>query len=403
MLEECGETRHRKIGVVDLFAGCGGASLGFKAAARRYPEVSILGGVDVDPYSCTSYERNVGAPCIEADLADVLASREKFNGIRDALRLDAVDDLVVIGCSPCQGFAAHRASHDTVDDRRSLFTALCELIVKLSPRALFLENVPDLISRRHWRWFTAGMDMLTAAGYYTHTEIHNFAELGLPQERFRVTIVGTKFSPIIMKMKKLAPSHYKTVRQAIGHLPRLQSGEACALDVMHQASKHRPSTISILESVPKDGGNRPIGVGPRCLDRAREKHGGYTDVYGRLAWDRPAVTITARCRTPSCGRFGHPEDNRGLTPREAANLQGFPDDVVLHGPWDDLFKQIGNAVPPLIAEQFAEQLFEHVTTARSHGPSQGRQTGILRPIGPGFAVRINGLKIQRQRQQQFST
>ena len=81
-------------------------------------------------------------------------------------------------------------------------------------------------------------------------------------------------------------------------LPPLAAGEVCASDPMHRTSNHRPSTLAILRQVPPDGGSRPVGVGPKCLDRARAKHGGYTDVYGRLAWDRPSVTITARCRMP---------------------------------------------------------------------------------------------------------
>jgi hypothetical protein len=115
---------------------------------------------------------------------------------------------------------------------------------------------------------------------------------------------------------------------------------------MHETSRHRQSTLEILRRVPRDGGSRPAGVGPACLDRTKGVHGGYTDVYGRLAWSGPAPTITARCRTPSCGRFTHPEQDRGLTAREAALLQTFPSDWQFSGPFDDRYKQIGNAVPP---------------------------------------------------------
>ncbi len=388
----------RRIGILDLFSGCGGASLGFRLAAEKHENVQILGGVDIDTYSCASYERIVGRPCLCLDLAAVADSSALFASMSRDLKINDVDDLIVIGCSPCQGFAAHRASHNGLDARRDLFEVLCSLILRLQPAAFFLENVPDLVSRKHWKWFDAGISSLTGDGYSTHTEIYNFAELGLPQERFRVTIVGSKTGEINLAIPRRPHDSFHTVKDAIGHLPPLKAGESSRNDPMHKTSAHRTSTINILRRVPKDGGSRPTGIGPACLDRARAMHGGYTDVYGRLRWNRPSVTITSRCRTPSCGRFAHPEQNRGLTPREAANLQGFPEDVMLEGPFDDLFKQIGNAVSPAIAQQFATQIIKHVLdNAYKPIDEHGVRSGVLKSVGPGFAVKINGLKLGRQR------
>jgi DNA (cytosine-5)-methyltransferase 1 len=132
------------------------------------------------------------------------------------------------------------------------------------------------------------------------------------------------------------------------------------------------------------------------LDRAREAFGGYTDVYGRLPWDRPAVTITARCRTPSCGRFTHPDQNRGLSVREAALLQGFPKEFHFEGPFDDKFKQIGNAVPPLVAGVFAERILDSFAGTAPQLVDQWAEDDILAPVGPGFAVMINGIKRRRE-------
>jgi DNA (cytosine-5)-methyltransferase 1 len=140
----------------------------------------------------------------------------------------------------------------------------------------------------------------------------------------------------------------------------------------------------------------PAALPPLAL--TRRAHGGYTDVYGRLAWDRPAVTITARCRTPSCGRFTHPEQDRGLTTREAALLQGFPVEYNFNGPFDDGFKQVGNAVSPLVARQLGEfvgaLLAAENTSAFEHGQPPISVDG---PVGPGFAVTINGIKRRRER------
>ena len=186
-------------------------------------------------------------------------------------------------------------------------------------------------------------------------------------------------------------------REAIANLPPLEAGQICSTDPMHRTSNHRRSTVEILKRVPADGGNRPVGVGPECLDRARERHGGYTDVYGRLAWDRPSVTVTARCRTPSCGRFAHPEQHRGLSIREAALLQGFPADFVFEGNFDEKFKQIGNAVPPLVAKQFAEHIVRQLMGLQTTLQTSS-ETDVIAPVGPGFAVTINGIKRRREKE-----
>ena len=196
----------------------------------------------------------------------------------------------------------------------------------------------------------------------------------------------------------LASDQYRTVRDVIGHLRPLASGNSDPRDRMHVASTHRESTLATIRRVPKDGGNRPIGVGPKCLDRTRLAHGGYTDVYGRLTWDRPSVTVTARCRTPSCGRFTHPEQDRGLTTREAALLQGFPPDYVFEGPFDDGFKQVGNAVSPLVARQLGEFIAARLAGNSVEAFAVGvPPIDVKGPVGPGFAVTINGIKRQREK------
>ena len=180
------------------------------------------------------------------------------------------------------------------------------------------------------------------------------ADFGTPQSRFRTVLIAAHdFFPTLPE-PVFKPEQYRTVRDAIGNLPPLKPGGKDPIDPMHITSRHRKETVDILKKVPKDGGNRPQGVGPQCLDNVA----GFYDVYGRLAWDKTAVTITARCRTPSCGRFAHPDQNRGLSVREAALLQGFPTDYYFEGPFDDKYKQIGNAVSPI----FSTRLAAHILT-----------------------------------------
>ena len=320
-----------RVAVVDFFAGCGGASLGFRQARVPGVAVEVIAGIDNDPHCCRTYERMIGVPAHVLDIRDLVEKPERLQALLGSWRLQEYDRIVLVGCSPCQGFAAHRKAVRGLDLRRSLFGVFCELASIIKPDAIFMENVPDMFSKKHWPFYLGGRELLEEAGYFVRSRIYNFAGFGLPQERFRAVMMASRFKFNVPK-PVLEHAAYRTVRDAIGALGRLSAGECDPRDPMHIVSKHRPETVNILKRVPADGGNRPVGVGPECLDRARAAHGGYTDVYGRLAWDRPAVTITARCRTPSCGRFAHPDQHRGLSIREAALLQGFPVDFMFEGP-----------------------------------------------------------------------
>lgn len=388
-----------KIGVVDFFSGCGGASYGFAQALHPSASIEIVAGIDFDRYGCATFERMLNAPAYNIDISELVEEgSNKLNSMLEEWGLRRFDKVILIGCAPCQGFAAHRKSVRGKDHRRSLFGIFAEIATRIQPDAIFMENVPDMFSKKHWPHYATGRALLEASGYHVRSRVYNFADFGLPQERFRAVMMAMR-TPFNMPQPSVPHTSYKTVRETIGWLPKLEVGEVDQNDPMHIVSKHRQSTIDVLRKVPKDGGNRPYGIGPKCLDRAREAHGGYTDVYGRLAWDRPAVTMTARCRTPSCGRFAHPEQDRGLSVREAALLQGFPPQFVFEGPFDDKYKQIGNAVPPLVAAKLASHLVSELLAPNiGHaGHVNGYGSDITRPVGPGFAVTINGIKRRRAR------
>jgi DNA (cytosine-5)-methyltransferase 1 len=384
-----------QIGVVDFFCGSGGVSIGLKAV-KGPANFRIIEGIDIDPHCVRTYEQMIGSPCRPIDIRALTKDRELLAATVASWRLERFDRILLVGCSPCQGFAAHRKSIAGPDARRSLFIDFCRIAAVIQPDAILLENVPDIFSADHWRHYLAGRRELVDAGYQVRSGIYNLAGFGLPQERFRAVIMAFR-EEFELPTAPLAPHQYRTVRDAIGHLKIIKSGEADPDDTMHVASKHRLSTLEILRQVPRDGGNRPVGIGPACLDKTRRAHGGYTDVYGRLPWDRPAVTITARCRTPSCGRFGHPEQDRGLTIREAALLQGFPKDYVFSGPFDDGFKQVGNAVSPLVAKKLGSFIATHLTGQATDASTDGTlPLRVETAVGPGFAVKINGIKRRRE-------
>lgn len=364
------------IQVVDLFSGCGGLSYGF----HRSPDTfSILGAVDFDQHSNRTYETNFGLRPQQIDIASATADE-----LTEMFGINSDEPLVLIGGPPCQGFSSHKKKDKRRDSRNSLVIRYVELGVETGADVIVIENVPDLFASKHWEHYGEAKQFLEQSGYTVSSTVLSMAEFGVPQERFRAVVIASKTRAVPLPPGIVSRGHFNTVRQAISHLPPLEAGQRCTDDPMHITSKHRPETIEIFKQIPLDGGVRPKGVGPSCLDKVK----GFSDVYGRLVWDQPSVTITARCRTPSCGRFLHPEQNRGLTVREAALLQGFPRDFYFEGPFDDKYKQIGNAVPPPFSEALASQI-----AAWFKGKElKGRTKAVEKPIGSSFSTLISCVK-----------
>lgn len=340
----------RQYDFVDFFCGAGGMSYGFHCMAEITDRFRWAGAVDIDKHAIDTYEHNYGHRPAAINLAE-----EDVDTITEHLDLNPDNELILIGCAPCQGFSSHRKKDRRGPDyRNTLVGRFAEIAIEMKPKLIIMENVPDLLAKKHWHHYQAFKDTVEAAGYNITVKILNMADYGTPQARFRTVLLASRDFIPTLPAPVFKPEQYRTVRDAIGNLPPLVAGGKDPNDPMHVTSKHRKETVEIIRQVPKNGGNRPQGVGPRCLDKVA----GFYDVYGRLAWDKPAVTITARCRTPSCGRFVHPDQDRGLSVREAALLQGFPKDFYFEGPFDDKYKQIGNAVSPI----FSTRLAGHILT-----------------------------------------
>jgi DNA (cytosine-5)-methyltransferase 1 len=347
-----------------------------------------MGAVELDPHAAATYERALGAPVHVGDVRELL-NPKMLARVREPWQDSG--PLLLIGCAPCQGFSSHRKKDRREDRRNSLLAAFAEIAVMLDPEVIVMENVPEMLSSQHWPHFEQWKSRIEAAGYTVRIAIHNLAEFGVPQERFRALIIASRWRHFEMPQPLLTRSKFKTVKDAIGGLPPLQAGEVDATDPMHITSKHRPSTVELIKQIPIDGGSRralPDGVGPSCWDGVD----GFRDVYGRLWWDRPAVAITARCRTPSCGRFIHPEQHRGLTVREAALLQGFPADMYFEGPFDDKFKQIGNAVAPIFAEAVARHIAEEWFADHEDASRLAPESALDLPLTKSFSSSIAARK-----------
>jgi DNA (cytosine-5)-methyltransferase 1 len=230
-----------------------------------------------------------------------------------------------------------------------------------------MENVKEFLTGNQRHHFELLRHRLEKAGYEVWADVHDLSSFGLPQRRRRALLIAMRDKAA----EPLRPSMsvVRTVRDAIGHLPHVKAGECHPSDRMHVSPRITPKVLDRIRAIPRDGGSwRDIMLSTSLSDETkrhlltpamfRARAGSFPDVYGRLWWDRPAVTITRECAHFGNGRYAHPEQDRLLTVREMALLQGFPPGYVFEGPLTARYNQIGDAVPPLVSEIIAE----HVAT-----------------------------------------
>lgn len=377
----------RDITVVDLFSGAGGFSSGFKKSGY-----DILLANEIDPMIAETYKYNhEGVLMINEDIYNLSANFDEIvesnlSTIEDhdrkkdiKIKLDDVD--VIIGGPPCQGFsmagARIRKSNQFIDDPRNyLFKLYFQIIQRLEPKYFVLENVPGLKTMNDGKILNEIIRLFTdesnfkSGRYFLSKKIVSADELGVPQKRNRLIIIGSKFSKIdlhkeirtIKKENDIDPN--LTIRDAISDLNYLESGEGKVESEYfneplskyqtelransnklynHKASRHNKLTLERIKKINK-------GENWQDLPEKENIKSVHSGAYGRLDWTSPAYTITTRFDTPSAGRVIHPERHRTLTAREAARLQSFDDDFIFLGNKTSIGKQIGNAVPPKVAK-----------------------------------------------------
>jgi len=338
---------------IDLFCGCGGASVGLRMAGYK-----IVGAVDNDPVACETYSRNLGLSPICKDLR-LLDGRE----ILRHYNLKRGDIDLVVGCPPCQGFSSLRRTTypNGKDPRNSLVSIFLRRVTEINPRAVILENVSGIAKKQGQRHLGRFLRQMEKMGYRTSCAVVNAADYGVAQFRKRVFAICAKgeirpsFPPATHGDQKKGCDSLKlrnTVRDKIADLPPLVAGEDCSTIPNHRARTHPARVMEVIRSIPKDGGSRrslPERLWLPCHRRLDDKtRQGAGSVYGRMAWNKPSPTITCRCTTPSTGRFIHPEQDRAITPREAARLQSFADDFIFPDDFCKAERLIGNAVPPML-------------------------------------------------------
>ena len=383
------------VDVVDMFAGCGGMSAGFLAANAILPAYRLAMAVDIDAVAMKTYERNLGLKPLNLNLHAYSENQAGLVRIVNDARRAPEAPLVLIGCAPCQGFSSHRNAAGEADVRNNLFVTFAKAAVAIRPDVVVVENVPEVATDRYWPVVAEARRVLESAGYQVVLTAHDMADFSVPQHRYRAVMIGMR-RPFNMPRGFMTPEQRRTVREAIGYLPTISPGEVCASDGMHYTAGHKPSTVETIKAVPLDGGRRPFEIGPESLRRYAARTGelAFKDVYSRLWWDRPAITITGHARNPASGRYVHPEQHRGLSVREAALLQGFPRSWTFAGGLSPSFLQLGNAVPPrfaaFLAVHILGELFGEAAAVTD------REMDISGSLGSTFSRRIPALKVGRQ-------
>lgn len=332
---------------IDLFCGAGGLSLGLTRAGFK-----VLVAIDSWKLAVETYARNFSHPVVQGDLGNMTGNAVlKLAGVAKG----SVD--LVVGGPPCQGFSIQRIGPDE-DSRNSLVLAYGRLVRDIRPRMFLMENVPGLMGKRGSLQLKALLSEMNAAGYQTATHVVNAADYGVPQLRKRVVITGSLrgVGCFELPLPQLLPEEYQTVGQALLDLPPpAPPGSSSAIDPLHRETRLSALNKERLRHIPPGGGmeDLPIQMRVECHKEGAAKIG-HRNVYGRLSADRPAGTITARFDSFTRGKFAHPSEHRNITLREGARLQSFPDSFVFAGNQEDVAAQIGNAIPPKMAEALAK-------------------------------------------------
>lgn len=305
--------------------------------------------------SCNAtYETNIGLRPMAADL-----SLTPPEDIAQHFGFSASDVDVLISCAPCTGFSQKQSRNHMEDDPRNTLVERTSVYAEAwMPKYIVIENVKELLRGKHKHHYRALHRSLTSLGYEVFSEIHDLKDFGLPQSRIRSLVIAKLADHLRLNLPTV--DKHSTVRDAIGHLPEIEAGEKDPNDLMHTCPTMRGNSLERLRAIPKDGGSW-IDM-PEDKSHLRipsmnvKKPGSFPDIYGRLAWDRVAPTITRECSHPGNGRYCHPEQDRLLSVREMALLQGFPEDYHFEGALSGKYRQIGDAVPPVVAAMIADTI-----------------------------------------------
>lgn len=342
------------IKVFDFFSGCGGTSRGFEQAGME----SVF-ALDFDHDAARTFRTNFSnTHVVRKDIRKL-----QTKSIMELVKTHEGSPILFCGCAPCQPFTKQNTTRLEKDKRAPLLNSFSRFVKQYKPHYVFIENVPGMQKVKHGGPFDKFCRMLEAMHYSIATKVVAAQDYGVPQRRRRLVLIASRVGEIELPASTHGPEtgrDYSTVEEWIAHFPAINAGEEHSDIPNHRAAQLSPLNLERIRATPP-GGDRSSW--PEHLKLACHKgYDGHIDVYGRMRWNVPATGLTTRCISLSNGRFGHPEQHRAISVREAAALQTFPDDFVFVGSLNSQAKQVGNAVPTKLAEAFGRHILEHWET-----------------------------------------
>lgn len=332
---------------VDFFCSAGGVSCGFKQAG-----IEVLGGIDIDEKCKETYEKNIKAKFLCADIASLKKGiLTSYFGIERNQ-----DDLIFVGCSPCQYYSNIKTDKTKSKQTRLLLSDFQEFVEYYMPGYIFIENVPGL-GRKKGSPLRKFKDYLTENGYWFKEDVLNAKYYRVPQNRKRYILIASRVTDNIT-LPKPDKKNIVSVKDAIGNTELfvpIKAGNRDSTAFLHTTSDLTEINLKRIRKTKKDGGGRKSWEKNSELQlKCYIGHKGHDDVYGRMYWNKPSPTITTKFNSYSNGRYGHPEQNRAISLREGATLQSFPLKYKFYSNnIGTIAKMIGNAVPPQLAKSIA--------------------------------------------------
>jgi len=354
--------KYRKAKVIDLFCGIGGMTHGFVREGFK-----VVAGIDIDQSCKYGFEKNNSSRFLHKDISKVTA--KEINELYGKGKQFA---KVLIGCAPCQPFSSLTNKNPyfkgSNDKEWKPLNKFIELIRKVKPHVVSMENVKQLADEKRFSIFKKFVGSLEKMGYNVSHEIVDCWRYGVPQRRRRLVLLASRIGDIKLIPKTHYKSNIRTVRKVLGHLPPINDGTTDARDKLHRSSKLSKLNKKRIIATPQDGGSAKSWDDDLVLKCHNKKKGKsyQCSVYGRMHWDEPSPTITTQSVSLGTGRFGHPEQDRAISLREAALLQTFPKYYKFVEP-DKLSmkcvaKYIGNAVPVRLGQIIARSIKKHIDT-----------------------------------------
>lgn len=346
--------------VVDLFCGIGGLTHGFFKE-----NFSISGGIDIDKSCQYAFEANNHAKFYQKDLTS-LKGADLTNLYKKGKR------KILIGCAPCQPFSIYNNQNKKVSSRVQedlkwqLLYSFSRLIKEVRPDIVSMENVPLLKKFENGKVFNDFVFALEEMGYFVSSYIVHAEDYGVPQRRRRLVLFGSIYGKVDLIEPTIKDGKYMTVRDAIAKLPPIEDGIPHPQDPLHRSRKLNDLNKRRIKASSEGGFWRDWDASLQLDCHKKESGKPFRSVYGRMKWDDIAPTMTTYCTGLGNGRFGHPEQDRAISLREASLFQSFPIDYKFYKPEGGLYssqilaRHIGNAVPVGLGVAIAKSIKKHI-------------------------------------------